>query len=178
VAERSKTRVTPSLRLTVSRPEIQCNAPRSFPPTFSRCFPAGFSDSRCLRRARRPVRTCRWDRILACVGADRYPSVRRSKPQRGAPGKSSRAIFAFCSPRPPLGSFTKENGGFWVNALRENGFDSGERSKKLLVGMTPPAQRRHAGGLSRFSSEPTPSHRPWASARARPLADLDASKPD
>src|ERR1051325_8056996 len=32
-------------------------------------------------------------------------------------------------------------------------------------------------GCSRFSSEPAPSHRPWASARARPLADLDASKP-
>jgi hypothetical protein len=30
----------------------------------------------------------------------------------GAPGKSSRAIFAFYSPRPPLVSFTKEMGCF------------------------------------------------------------------
>jgi hypothetical protein len=30
------------------------------------------------------------------------------KAGRGAPGKSSRAIFAFYGPRPPLGSFTKK----------------------------------------------------------------------
>ena len=34
------------------------------------------------------------------------------------------------------------------------------------------------GLVGRFSSEPAPSHRPWASAWARPLADLDASKPE
>ena len=88
---------------------------------------------------------CGWDRILSCVGTDSIP-VSGGQLQRGAPGKSSRAIFAFCSPRPPLRSFTKENGafglrkwGFWVNALRENAFDSGERSKKLLVGKNDPS---------------------------------------
>src|SRR5215510_7934720 len=34
-----------------------------------------------------------------------------------------------------------------------------------------------AGGLwEPISSEPTPSHRPWASTRARPQADFDAAK--
>jgi hypothetical protein len=34
----------------------------------------------------------------------------RRKTGFGAPGKSSRAIFASYSPRPPLGSLTKEMG--------------------------------------------------------------------
>jgi hypothetical protein len=57
----------------------------------------------------------------------------------------------------------------------EGVFDSREKQKLLGERMT----LRHGfaipEGCGRFSSEPTPSHRPWASARARPLADLDAS---
>jgi hypothetical protein len=52
-----------------------------------------------------------WDRILACIGKGGIPAAGGSKKAGfGAPGKSSRAIFAFCSPRPPLGSLTKEMG--------------------------------------------------------------------
>ena len=81
--------------------------------------------------------------------------------QEGAPGKSGRAIFALYSPSPPLGSFTKEMQAFVFLCPKQ----------KAL-----PRSIRNVGGLLRpISSEPTPSHRPWASARARPLADLDAS---
>jgi hypothetical protein len=53
----------------------------------------------------------KWDRILACIGNDGIPMARGiEKAEFGAPGKSGRAIFAFYSPRPPLGSFTKEMG--------------------------------------------------------------------
>ena len=48
------------------------------------------------------------DRILACIGSGGIPVAGESG--FGAPGKSGRAIFAFYSPRPPLGSFTKEMG--------------------------------------------------------------------
>src|SRR5215831_12797463 len=41
----------------------------------------------------------------------RYPSAGKAK---RAPGKSGRAIVAFYGPRPPLGSFTKENAAFFV----------------------------------------------------------------
>ena len=119
----------------------------------------------------------RRDRILACVGTESIPRLRRSKRQRGAPGKTSRAIFAFCSPRPPLGGFTKENGALGLmlfgrtRSIRERKAESCWWERMTL---------RHSvtmpEGCSRFSSEPTPSHRPWASARARPLADFDASK--
>jgi hypothetical protein len=46
--------------------------------------------------------------MLARVGVTGIPATDRI----GAPGKSSRAIFAFSSPKPPLGSFTKEMGHF------------------------------------------------------------------
>ena len=53
----------------------------------------------------------RWDRILARIGNGGIPAAGGTKKAGfGAPGKSSRATFAFCSPRPPLGSLTKEMG--------------------------------------------------------------------
>jgi hypothetical protein len=52
-----------------------------------------------------------WDRILACIGNGGIPRAGGTRKSGfGAPGKSSRAIFAFYSPRPPLGSLTKEMG--------------------------------------------------------------------
>ena len=58
-----------------------------------------------------PVDDAGWDRILACIGNGGIPIARGTrKAGFGAPGKSSRAIFAFYSPRPPLGSLTKEMG--------------------------------------------------------------------
>ena len=46
-----------------------------------------------------------WDRILACIGDGGIPTARGTwKAGFGAPGKNSRASFAFYSPRPPLGS--------------------------------------------------------------------------
>jgi hypothetical protein len=51
------------------------------------------------------------DRILACIGMTGIPAAGRAgrtKTGIGAPGKSSRAVFAFLCPRPPLGDFTKE----------------------------------------------------------------------
>ena len=56
-------------------------------------------------------RWCGVDRILACIGNDGIPMSRGTrKAGFGTPGKSGRAIFAFYSPRPPLGSLTKEMG--------------------------------------------------------------------
>jgi hypothetical protein len=52
----------------------------------------------------------RWDRILAGIGMTGIPAAGRMKTGIGAPGKSSRAVFAFLCPRPPLGGFTKEMG--------------------------------------------------------------------
>ena len=91
--------------------------------------------------------------------------------QSGAPGKSGRAVFAVCSPRPPLGSFTQEMGRF----LGRQGLDgraekqryeahAGYRLNENPSGRTMPRRR----GLQPISSEPAPSHRPWASARATP----------
>jgi hypothetical protein len=58
-----------------------------------------------------PADDARWDRILGFIGNGGIPMARgRIKAGFGAPGKSSRAIFAFYSPRPPLGSLTKEMG--------------------------------------------------------------------
>ena len=48
-------------------------------------------------------------RILLRVGTAGIPT--RKNPF-GAPGKSGRAVFAFYSPGPPLGSFTKEMQAF------------------------------------------------------------------
>src|SRR5262249_49297345 len=65
--------------------------------------------------------------------------------------------------------------GFLFNAPRENAFDSREKQKAAREKNTLRHSVTMPEGYSRFSSEPAPSHRPWASARARPLADLDAS---
>jgi hypothetical protein len=51
---------------------------------------------------------------------------------------------------------------------------AGYRLNENPSGRTMPRRR----GLQPISSEPAPSHRPWASARARPLADLVASNPN
>ena len=143
-------------------PPPQCNASQSFPPRSSRSFPMSFSESHpamlsVLCRAHVPD----WDRILACVGMAGIPVVNQRKTGRGAPGKSGRAIFAFYSPRPPLGSFTKE-------------------MRLLILGLKskdPPARDVAPEGREPISSEPAPSHRPWASARARPRADSRCQQP-
>ena len=50
----------------------------------------------------------RWDRILACVGTIKYPNLGSLKNSFGTPGKSSPAIFAFCSPEFPLRSYPEK----------------------------------------------------------------------
>jgi hypothetical protein len=68
---------------------------------FSRYFPAAFPDSR-------PSGPCEGrDRIRVCIGTVGIPAARIQNPF-GAPGKSGRAVVAFDSPGPLLGSFTKE----------------------------------------------------------------------
>ena len=51
-----------------------CNAPHSFPPKFSRYFPAGFSDSRRRGALRLAADDAGWDRILARVGNGGIPA--------------------------------------------------------------------------------------------------------
>ena len=77
------------------------------------------------------------------------------------PGKA--AGRAFYSPGPPLGSFTKEMQAVVVSVGKQE--PSRAPIRELREGFGEP-----------ISSEPTPSHRPWASTRARPRADLDAAK--
>jgi group II intron reverse transcriptase/maturase len=81
--------------------KTRCNAPRCFPQKFSRYFPADFSESIHYPRA---ASGREWDRILACVGINRYPGGTHSE----APSKTGRAHFAFYSPGPPLGSSPKK----------------------------------------------------------------------
>ena len=84
--------------------------------------------------SRRGLTAFGWDRILACVGTESIP-VSDSKRQGGAPGKSSRAIFAFYRPRPPLGSLTQENGHYlmllgrtrWIRRERRRSVAAEER---------------------------------------------------
>src|SRR5205807_7715868 len=113
------------------------------------------------------VWACEWDRILACRH-DRYPSGRKNENRnRSARQKRLRGLRAL-SPRPPLRDFTKEMGLFSGTArgLRP-GVPEGQKRKP-----NPPAQTNRCGReYQPISSEPAPSHRPWASARARPLAD-------
>jgi hypothetical protein len=91
--------------------DLSCNAPHPVAPTISRKSPAGFWDSRRRGALKLSLDDVEWDRILACIGNGSIPTARGTKKAGfGAPGKSSRAIFAFYSPRPPLGSFTKEMG--------------------------------------------------------------------
>ena len=74
-----------------------CNAPRFSPPTFSRCFPAGFSDFSAAEQAvSSSGQPCGWDRILSCVGTDSIPvsggqNLKEERPARAA-GRSSRFV--------------------------------------------------------------------------------------
>ena len=47
---------------------------------------------------------------VVVTGMTGIPAAGRAKTGIGAPGKTGRAVFAFYSPRPPLGSLTKEMG--------------------------------------------------------------------
>ncbi len=78
--------------------------------------------------------------------------------EQGAPGKPRPAVFAFDCPGPRLlRDFTKERLGFSFQ----------EQNPLMSTSSSPPE-----GSLPMLSSEPAPSSpRPWASARARPLAD-------
>ena len=102
------------------------------------------------------MRTCsrgqqlpRWDRILDRIGTRGIPAPMGGKGNKERPAKSSRAIFAFYSPGPPLGRLTKEMGLFdarrtWPMEL--NRF-------AVLQGWmrAPPAGHRRTGGVcSRF----------------------------
>jgi hypothetical protein len=114
-----------------------------------------------------------WDRILACIGMTGIPAAGRMKTGFGAPGKSSRAVFAFLCPRPPLGDFTKEMGLIWGRGTRGECVCLRDHHFADRSGSQPSrADESCAGGSYQpISSEPAPSHRPWASARARPFAD-------
>jgi hypothetical protein len=126
----------------------KCNAPRSSRPIFSRCFPAGFSDSRRLSTPyRRRGQPCGWDRILACVGTESIPvsggqNLKEEHPAKAA-GRSSR----FVAQGLRSGASPKKMGLLVYCSSGRARFDSRERSKKLLGERDPPAQRRHAGGL-------------------------------
>lgn len=72
---------------------------------------------------------------------------------KGKPGKDGPASSRFIYPRPPLRDFTKE-----MTATRNHQNQS-------------PLAAWPSEGSVPISSEPAPSHRPWISARARPLAD-------
>ena len=100
------------------------------------------------------------DRILTRVGTDSIPE--RGKAKLVRPAKA--AGRAFYRPGPPLGSFTKE-----MQAFCFGGPESREPSRA-------PIRELREGFGEPISSEPTPSHRPWASTRARPRADLDAAR--
>src|SRR5262245_50481259 len=93
-----------------------------------------------------------WDRILACVGKRVVSRRLGNKNQFGTPGKSGRAVFAF----------------------KAQGLRSETSPKKCkTASKAKPSSTEYCDGgfLQPISSEPAPSHRPWASARARPLAD-------
>ena len=136
-----------------------CNQSQSSPPTFSRSFPAGFSESRlAFALVHGGQRLPKWDRIPAHVGGRSIPAPNRQKERPAkAAGRPSRFIA--------------------------QGLRSGASPKKCRLFLfslsektSPPTPHQERGrAMEPISSEPTPSYRPWASARARPLADVDAS---
>src|SRR5664279_1932670 len=68
-------------------------------------------------------------------------------------GQKRPGDFAFLYPRPPLRDSTKE-------------MLAKQTTKNQTLRQPSPSE-----GSAPISSEPAPSHRPWISARARPLAD-------
>src|SRR5438477_5840614 len=98
-------------------------------------------------------------RNRATVGATEYAAAGGESIRK--PGKSGPATSHFIYPRPPLRDSTKE---MWAKqtqkAIKTKPSDSGLPSE----------------GSVPISSEPAPSHRPWISARARPLADRSQYK--
>ena len=100
------------------------------------------------------------DRILTCVGAGSIPNNRGSNLERPAKAAGRSSRFVAQSLRSGVSPKKCRLSGFSVLESRQPSRDWGT-----------------AGGLGEpISSEPTPSHRPWASTRARPRADLDAAK--
>ncbi len=71
----------------------------------------------------------------------------------GTPGKLSPAIFALLGPKPPLRSFTK--------SIQSS--PTGKPSKRTGP-VSPAVSESPQEGLRRLLSEPTPSHRLWATA--------------
>ena len=80
-------------------------------------------------------------------------SKKRNKEGRA---KAARPTSRLLCPRPPLGSFTKEMGRPVV--------DESCASRRAAKQETPSGRGKQPKGFQPISSEPTPSHRPWASA--------------
>ena len=85
----------------------------------------------------------------------------RKKRNKEGRAKTARPTSRLLCPRPPLGSFTKEMGRPVVD-------ESGAKQEK------PSGRGMQPKGFQPISSEPTPSHRPWASATgATPQRTID-----
>ena len=94
----------------------------------------------------------------------------------GAPGEAGRTSRLW--PKASALALHQKNGCFVYGPVRDNGVDAGGRPQEVERGTLRQEDDPMPEGGKPISSEPAPSHRPWASARARPLADLDASKPE
>ena len=102
------------------------------------------------------------DRILTCVGAGSIPNNRGSNLERPAKAAGRASRFVAQSLRSEVSP----------KKCRLSCFALGGKQTALPR----PNRGLREGSGEPISSEPTPSHRPWASTRARPRADLAAAK--
>ena len=89
-------------------------------------------------------------------GGERKRRTNEGKRNQEGRAKTARPTSRLLCPRPPLGSFTKEMGRPVV--------DESCASRRAANQEKPSGRGKRPKGFQPISSEPTPSHRPWASA--------------